>query len=445
MGMTTDLKITENIGPYSAMLPVLNKARFGSYLILPFQFEENGFNSTWADKTLVPKDITTVDLNEIARSMMSKDGHMSIGNCWMVPRGVLLREMPDSPLCGEQTSFYVDTDNCSRSFSLTDSWLYVFHSQVAFFALGIFFDEVETLADIVDLGGVSSRAAFSYEDASGRHSFSLAAWIERLMSKASLQIFFSNKGNPFLDVFTETLAVIPERFSDIAVMKQATFNLHLMIPFTNPVIDNSEEDVRFVYAKIDEISRTYRWATCITSQTESYIVADPEMDLKNKMEIRGRAGLPVVMLALYEKYTCLHYTGVITSTDLRHLGRIQKLKREMLEFQAYGTLAPANFSRWYNIRLIYSALLEVNGVPEAIADVDHKINILSEYQSELESRRTGLLTNLITAFGVISILASVLTIIQLLLGGNVALWTALVLTVVVIFLVFLLALFRRRN
>ena len=117
----------------------------------------------------------------------------------------------------------------------------------------------------------------------------------------------------------------------------------------------------------------------------------------------------------------------------------------MLEFQAYGTIAPANFSRWYNIRLIYSALLELNGVPEAIADVDHKINILSEYQRELESRRADLLTNLITAFGIVSILASVLTIIQILLGGDHALWNALILTVIVMCLVFFLALFRRRN
>ena len=443
--MTADLKITENNEPYSAMLPVLKQARFGSYLILPFQFEENGFNTTWADSTLVPKDITTVDLNEIVRSMMSKGGHMSIGNCWMVPREVLFREMPDSPVCGEQTSFYVDTDSCSRSFSLTDGWLYKFNSRVAFFALGIVFDEIETLADIVNLGGVTSRAAFSYKDTSGSHSFSLAEWIEKLASKAGLQKFFSSKGNPFLDVFTETLAVIPEKFKDIEVMKQAAFNLHLMIPFDNPVTDNSEEDVRFVYAKIDEISHTFRWATCVTSQTESFIVADPEMDLINKMEIRGRAGLPIVMLALYEKYTCLHYTEELTTTDLRHLSGIQKLKREMLEFQAYGTIAPANFSRWYNIRLIYSALLEVNGIPEAIADVDHKINILSEYQRELEARRTELLTNLITAFGIISILASVLSIIEILLGGDFALWAGMILTVVALVLVFLLALLRRRK
>ena len=426
------------------MLPALNQARFGSYLILPFQFEEGGLHADWIDRTLTPGDVTTVDLNEIARSMMSRDSRMSIGSCRKIPRDVLLREMTDGALHTENCTLYVETEAGRRRFSLTDSWLYVFHSHVAFLALGTFFDQIETLADIVNLGGVSSRAVFCYEDGSGTHSFAIADWIDRLAAKAGLHHFFQNASNPFLEVFTDTLAVIPQRFSDLETMKQATFNLHLTIPFDNPIHDNSEEDVRFIFAKMDELSRTYRWATCVTSQTESFIVADPEMDLNREMESRGTDGLPLVMLALYEKYTCLFYTKTIATTDLHHLKRIQELKMEMLEFQAYGTLAPANLSRWYNIKLIYGALLELNGIPEAIEDVDHKIGILAEHQRELEAQRRDLLTNLITAFGLVSILASVLTIIQILLGGSVAIWTSMILTVVFLFLVFLLAILRKR-
>ena len=117
----------------------------------------------------------------------------------------------------------------------------------------------------------------------------------------------------------------------------------------------------------------------------------------------------------------------------------------MLEFQAYGTLAPSNISRWHNIRLIYMSLLEVNDIPGAIADLDHKISILAEHQRELEAERSELLARLITAFGIISILASVLTIIQILLGGSIAVWASLVLTVVFIALTFLLAIFRRKH
>ena len=64
-----------------------------------------------------------------------------------VPRDILLREMTDGSPAAEQPLQYVETDAVRRRFSLTDSWLYVFHSCVAFLALGTLFDEIETLAD----------------------------------------------------------------------------------------------------------------------------------------------------------------------------------------------------------------------------------------------------------------------------------------------------------
>lgn len=435
---------TDNTEAYTAMLPFLNQACFGSYLILPFQFLEGEFRFEWADSTLSPRDIKTVDISETARSMMNKNSRVSIGRCWMIPRNILLNEMAGIKDT-EALPLYVETGKGRRCFTLTDSWLYVFYSHIAFLAVGICFDEIQTLADIVNLGGMNNRAAFSYEDASGRVDFSLSEWVDHFAAKSGLHGFFSKESNPFADVFTYTLAVISERFPNLEVMKQATFNLHLMIPFSNPVTDNSEEDVRFVYAKIGEISHTFRWATCVTSQTLSYIVADPNMDFKSQMEIRGRAGLPVVMFALYEKYTCIRYTEALAETDIHHLNSIEKLKMEMLEFKAYGTLAPSNISRWSNIKQIYRALLETNEIPSAIADVDHKISILAEHQRELESIRAEMLTNLITAFGIVSILESVLGIIQILLGANMTIWIASFLTTMVLFLTFLVALFRRKD
>ncbi len=429
---------------YLKMLPALNQARFGAYIIFPFQFQDDEFHLEWTDKTFCACDVDTIDLNETIRAMMSRSGRSSIGCCWKIPGDVLLREMSDKEWAEAQT-FYVDRKNSRRTFSLTDSWLYVFHSHTAFLALGLYFDEIETFADIVDLGGVASLAAFSYQDGAERVDFSLSDWVDALAQKIGIRNFYSRESNPFTDVFTYALALVPEPFPDLDSMKQATFNIHLTISFSNPIMSNSEEDVRFVYAKINEITHTFRWATCVTSQTISYIVADPDMDLRSEMESQGLDGLPVVMLALYEKYTCLSYTEAIVNTDIQHLKSIQKMKMEMLEFKAYGTVAPANISRWNNIREIYRGLLETNDIPRAIDDVNHKIGILAEHQRELEAKKSEMLTNLITVFGIISILASVLTIIQLLLGGNNVLWISLVLTVIAIFLIFLLTVFRGRK
>ncbi len=439
------MKITENNASYSKILPYLEQARFGSYIIFPFQYEDEEIRTDWIDQNFLPRDVTTADIQEIVRSMMNRDGHIRIGSCWMIPQDVLLREMSDGSAAAAPCALYIESDNSRRRFSLTDSWLYVFRSHVAFLAIGILFDEIETLADILNPGSIDSRAAFRREDESGLHPFAMEDWIERLTDKIGLRRFFSSRNNPFLDVFTYTLAVVPERFPDMDAMKQATFNLHLMIPFGNPITDNSEEDLRFVYARIGEVSRTYRWAACVTSESVSYITADAEMDLAAQMQTRARAGLPIAMFALYEKYTCLHYTEMIAATDLAHLKRIRQLKMEMLEFQAYGTIAPANLSRWHNIRQIYHALLEANDIPAAIEDVDHKINILSEHQRALESRRSELVMNLITIFGIVSILASVLSIIDILHGGENAIRLSLILTTLIMVLVFLLALFRKKR
>ena len=84
-------------------------------------------------------------------------------------------------------------------------------------------------------------------------------------------------------------------------------------------------------------------------------------------------------------------------------------------------------------------------MPAAISDIDHKINILTEHQKEFEAERAETVANIITAFGIVSILASVLSIIEILQGGITILWMSTVLTLLAIFMIFLSAVFRRRR
>lgn len=430
---------------YEKMLPALLKAKFGSFLILPFQFREGGFRTDWAEENLETFAVTTPDLTQVARSMMNRDGTISIGRCFKIPRTVLLKEMTEGAVSPELHSFFVETEESRRNFDFSDSYLYVFHTGVAFLALGILYDELETLADMVNPGYADSRGKYSYTDETGSHPFAMEEWMEKLACKAGLGQFFESKGSPFLEAFVYTAALVPERFPSLSLLRQVTFNLHLMTPLGDPDYDTSEEDVRFIYGVIDRNLDSYRWGVCVSSQTISYASADPELDLGAEMRAQASDGLPIVMLALYEKYSCLHFTKMLAETDLHHLKKIQKMKKDMLEFQAYGTLAPANLSRWHNIKRIYAELLEVNDIPAAISDIDHKINILSEHQKEMESRRAETVANIITAFGIVSILASVLSIIDILLGGGTTIWMSMILTTVALILVFLIAVFRRRR
>ena len=49
------MAIIENSESYLEMLPFLEQARFGAYLIFPFQFRQGEFHSKWADSTFLPR------------------------------------------------------------------------------------------------------------------------------------------------------------------------------------------------------------------------------------------------------------------------------------------------------------------------------------------------------------------------------------------------------
>lgn len=124
-------------------------------------------------------------------------------------------------------------------------------------------------------------------------------------------------------------------------------------------------------------------------------------------------------------------------------GKIKELKELMLNFQAFGTVTPANLSRWHNVKQIYANLLEVNDIPAAIEDISTKLNILTAHQEAVEHARSETIINLITIFGIVSILASVLSIVQILADGDLLIWVSTILTTIMLALVTALAIIRR--
>ena len=124
--------------------------------------------------------------------------------------------------------------------------------------------------------------------------------------------------------------------------------------------------------------------------------------------------------------------------------KLQELKNAMLEFQAYGTVSPANLSRWHNVKQIYAAVLELNDVSNAVEDVAAKMSIVTERQQEVIRNRNESIINIITIFGIVSIVASVLSIVQILSDGNPVFWVSTILTSLAMTLVLWLAMHLRR-
>lgn len=105
--------------------------------------------------------------------------------------------------------------------------------------------------------------------------------------------------------------------------------------------------------------------------------------------------------------------------------KIMQLKHEALLFRATGTLAPSQVSRWNNVCETYRKLLEVNGVNEALSEIEEKIDFIKNEQERQASEMQNYIATIIAVFGLISIVAAVLQIVDLMQGGSMGMITAM--------------------
>ncbi|HJC34405.1 MAG TPA: hypothetical protein H9758_07400 [Candidatus Mediterraneibacter faecipullorum] len=415
-------------------------AAYGCFLIIPLKYERDSFKQIQLEKIGRSVPVTTMDLNENIKAMLSPGDETAAGTGYIISRDALTAQMISGEDRDAVKDFRVVDKSGEFTFELSDSWLYVFRTRVAFLCLNLSFNKIETLQAICNPGWAYNPAEFFWNDPMGEnHPFSVEKWLSDFLSPLGIQKFFDGESSYLLDAYTYIFTVVPQWFENLEQMRKPVFNLHKMMPLDIESEDEAEEDIRYVYAARNQEKDAYRWGCCVTSQTISYIVADEAMDFEAERRAQASDGLPVVLLALYEKYTCLRFAELTRMNK----GKIKELKELMLNFQAFGTVTPANLSRWHNVKQIYANLLEVNDIPAAIEDISTKLNILTAHQEAVEHARSETIINLITIFGIVSILASVLSIVQILADGDLLIWVSTILTTIMLALVTALAIIRR--
>lgn len=418
------------------MRPILAQARMGTYFIIPLRYEAGALRHDRIQALGRPWDVTTMDLSETVKRLFYADDTASIGGCYRIDAEALCQALFGGETALGITGFSVsDKNGCAERlpFSFYHAYLYYFHTRVAFLCLGIGYGDMRVLRWICNLGFAESRADYHYRDAFGQeHGFVLEKQLEEVLRGWGLESFFASSSTLLLEAYVDNVAVVPQRFRSLDTIRRAAFNLHLMSPPNALAEDDSEEDVDYVYAVKTQELGTYRWGCCVSSQTISYIMANETLDIDAEMAAQAQDGLPLLLMALYEKYTCLRFAQLITAADKKSMKQLRGVKQVMLEFQAYGTVDPANISRWHNIKRIYQVVVESNRVPQAIEDVSGKLSILIEHQREIERARNDMVVSVITLFGIISILASVLSIIQILSDGSQVAWLGMISSVLLL-------------
>lgn len=415
--------------------------RYGSFLIVPLKYTSDLLKRERLEEIGCYERLTTMDVNENIKAMFDRSNKKAIGACYKVACAQLVSGFCGEPESMSSQSFSVTTQEGVYDFALADSYLYLFHTNVAFLCLNLSFSQMETMKAICNPGFGYNSAVFHWIDQTGKaNPLSVEDWLKGFCASLGLQKFFDGDSSFLLDAYAYLFALVPERFETLEEMQKITFNLHKMMPVHASIEDMSEEDIRYVYAAKNQTQNNYRWGCCVTSQTIAYVIADESMDFEAERMVQANDGLPVVLLALYEKYTCLRFTEMVIKLDKKQLHHLKELKDMMLEFRAFGTVMPANLSRWHNVKQIYAYLLEVCDTASAIEDISGKLTILTEHQDEIQRSRSETVVNIITIFGIVSILASVLSIVQMLSGGDIVIWTSTILTAAVLILITILAL-----
>ena len=420
--------------------------QYGCFFIIPLKYDADSLDPARLEEIGDYRPLTTMDLNENIKAMFDRSNEAAVGSRYAVGCSRLVEGLCGGAASGDSQAFRVEAEGTAYSFALTASYLYVFHTQVAFLCLSLSFAQMEALSALCNPGSAYNPAVFYWMDGSGEaHPFSIETWLSDFCASLGLRKFFDGESSFLLDAYAYTFALVPERFDTLDEMRQITFRLHKMMPPDAPIEDLSEEDIRYVYAVKHQTYQTYRWGCCVASQTISYVTADEAMDFEAERQAQAEDGLPVVVLSLYEKYTCLRFTEQITHLDKGRNKQLKSLKTLMLKFQAFGTVTPANLSRWHNVKQIYAYLLQVNDISAAIQDISGKLNILTEHQQEIERARSETVINIITVFGIVSILASVLSIVQILSGGDLLIWASTVLTTAALVLITVIAVRNQRK
>lgn len=437
---------------YQQLKEYLKKAKLGSFLLVPLKYNGDCFSAEWLNKNTCRIPFTTSDINESVKQTINAENTANVVNHYKLDINILSKRIYGKTSENISTlSFWVsDNDIKDKSadnlVEISDLDIYIFHTQVAFLSVGIKYNNMNVLNTICNLGYAKRISSYYFENEDKNIcSFDLEKELKDICHMAGLQVFLESECSIFLDSYIFTLAMIEKRFKNLETIRQATFNLHLMQNLENPVEDESEEDINYVYAVKAQSLGSYRWGCCVTSQTMSYIVADSEMNFEAEMAEQLESNITVILLALYQKYTCLRFRELLAITDKKKINRLRILKRQMLEFKAYGTITPANLSRWHNVKQIYKHIIETNEINQAVENIGTTLEILAEHQKELENDKSSKIMGLITLFGVVSIPASVLSIIDYLSGGNLVSVYAAIVTILAMTVIIMIMLIHNRN
>lgn len=316
--------------------------------------------------------------------------------------------------------------NIGAGIDITEAQLFVFKNNIAFLSVYLSYKNknVDDVYYFVYPGYVDDS-----DEAKNAQEEFISIIEEKILGviRPRMRLFITDnaaKEYVIKEAYRLNVAYVPKRFKETEYANKITYNEHRIIDLSREFEDLSEHDVEYVTGARDVKSEDYGWGCSITSQEISYAYAKG----KSTLIERAYEDLLLTILVMHQKYTCIvlneeiHQRYLLKNDSVVLRKSIRDIKKEALEFIAYGTLAPSQISRWNNVCETYRYLMEKNGVNEALEEIKEKINLLNDEQERIESKRESTIGMIIAVFGLISIVGAVLQIVDYLQSGNIGIW-----------------------
>lgn len=414
----------------------------GLYIILPLRYQ-GSFQSTTVDKEDPELPELTFDTSDFTELLSVK-----------CRNGNFVKRFSVNSKLQETIEAWNGKAETSKKYEIDDLQLFIFNNGIAFITVYLSYKnkDVNQIYKFIDPGYVqeSNDKKKSVQEVLLESLEEKVFGLVQKKMKITLSWFIQDENSRkyiIKEAYRLNIASLPKRFEDNEIPKRIAYNGHRLVDVTRDFEDVSEMDVEYATGAKDVEDEHYGWACAITSQEISYAYGPgqgkTEPRDKNGLWERSEDDLLLTMIVMYQKYTCMIFNEKIhqrfTSEERRLKGEasLRDLKREALEFISYGTLAPSQISRWNNVCETYRSLQKQNGVNEALEEISQKITLLNEEQDRIDGERESRVSMIITAFGLISIIAAALQTLDYISTGNLLMIAGFLVTCVAMILFFL--------
>ena len=414
----------------------------GLYIILPLRYQVS-FQSTTVDKEDPELPELTFDTSDFTELLSVK-----------CRNGNFVKRFSVNSKLQETIEAWNGKAETSKKYQIDDLQFFIFNNGIAFITVYLSYKnkDVNQIYKFIDPGYVqeSNDKKKSVQEVLLESLEEKVFGLVQKKMKITLSWFIQDENSRkyiIKEAYRLNIASLPKRFEDNEIPKRIAYNGHRLVDVTRDFEDVSEMDVEYATGAKDVEDEHYGWACAITSQEISYAYGPgqgkTEPRDKNGLWERSEDDLLLTMIVMYQKYTCMIFNEKIhqrfTSEERRLKGEasLRDLKREALEFISYGTLAPSQISRWNNVCETYRSLQKQNGVNEALEEISQKITLLNEEQDRIDGERESRVSMIITAFGLISIIAAALQTLDYISTGNLLMIAGFLVTCVAMILFFL--------